>query len=100
MTQKAEWTLGAHTYVAADCRDGVLVDPELPDGFDATDNDRRPKSHGKFQHLPFIVTVEGEYPGYEVRCLDGGAWDRSTNWGKFPTIEEAVGRAKAGSPYR
>ncbi|GKS91585.1 MULTISPECIES: hypothetical protein [unclassified Acidovorax] len=27
---------------------------------------------------------------YDVRCLDGGAWDRSTNWGSFPTLEQAV----------
>lgn len=27
---------------------------------------------------------------YTVRCLDGGAWDRSTNWGSFPTLEEAI----------
>ncbi len=27
---------------------------------------------------------------YDVRCLDGGAWDRSTNWGVFATLEEAL----------
>ncbi|MGZ8220031.1 MAG: hypothetical protein ACXWT0_00135 [Methylobacter sp.] len=27
---------------------------------------------------------------YEVRCLDGGAWDRSTLWGMFPTLDEAL----------
>lgn len=26
----------------------------------------------------------------EVRCLDGGCWDRSTTWGVFPTLEEAM----------
>jgi len=26
---------------------------------------------------------------YDVRCLDGGAWDRSTWWGSFATLEEA-----------
>jgi hypothetical protein len=43
------------------------------------------------------------WPGgirYEVRCLDGGAWDRSTAWGMFPTIEEAVACAKAGPPWK
>lgn len=34
---------------------------------------------------------------YEVRCLDGGAWDRSTSWGMFPTLEAAVACAKSGS---
>lgn len=27
---------------------------------------------------------------YDVRCLDGGAWDRSTSWGMFATLEEAL----------
>ena len=27
---------------------------------------------------------------YDVRCLDGGAWDRSTNWGSFATLDEAL----------
>lgn len=31
---------------------------------------------------------------YEVRCLDGGAWDRSTNYGMYATFEEALEVAK------
>ena len=31
---------------------------------------------------------------YEVRCLDGGAWDRSTCHGMFATFEEALSVAK------
>lgn len=31
---------------------------------------------------------------YNLRCLDGGAWDRSTNHGFYPTLEEAVTAAK------
>lgn len=27
---------------------------------------------------------------YTVRCLDGGAWDRSTNWGSFASLETAI----------
>lgn len=27
---------------------------------------------------------------YTVRCLDGGAWDRSTNWGSYGTLEAAL----------
>lgn len=34
---------------------------------------------------------------YEVRCLDGGAWDRSTCWGMFGSLEEALKIAKNGS---
>lgn len=31
---------------------------------------------------------------FTLRCLDGGAWDRSTVWGTFATLEEAVDFAK------
>jgi len=27
---------------------------------------------------------------YDVRCLDGGAWDRSTNWGMVASLEAAL----------
>jgi hypothetical protein len=27
---------------------------------------------------------------YTVRCLDGGAWDRSTCWGSFPSLGAAL----------
>jgi len=37
---------------------------------------------------------------YETRCLDGGAWDRSTGWGMFATVEEAVACAKTGPAWR
>lgn len=37
---------------------------------------------------------------YETRCLDGGAWDRSTSWGMFPTVEAAVECAKTGPRWR
>lgn len=36
---------------------------------------------------------------YDVRCLDGGAWDRSTSWGMFGTLAEALNCAKTG-PFR
>ena len=37
---------------------------------------------------------------YDVRCLDGGAWDRSTWWGSFGKLEEALECAKAGPTWR
>ena len=27
---------------------------------------------------------------YDIRCLDGGAWDRSTMWGMVGSLEEAM----------
>lgn len=38
-----------------------------------------------------------EYPDgfrYNLRCLDGGAWDRSTNHGFYATFDEAIKAAK------
>lgn len=37
---------------------------------------------------------------YEVRCLDGGAWDRSTNWGMVASLEEAVEKCATGPVWR
>lgn len=37
---------------------------------------------------------------FETRCLDGGAWDRSTSWGMFATIEAAIECAKTGPRWR
>ena len=37
---------------------------------------------------------------YEVRCLDGGAWDRSTHWGMVATLEEAIEKCAAGPVWR
>lgn len=33
---------------------------------------------------------------YEVRCLDGGCWDRSTSWGVFATLDDALKCARNG----
>jgi hypothetical protein len=35
---------------------------------------------------------------YETRCLDGGAWDRSTTWGTYATLDEAIHAAKTRWP--
>jgi hypothetical protein len=37
---------------------------------------------------------------YDVRCLDGGAWDRPTCWGMFQTLDEAVACAQDGPRWK
>lgn len=37
---------------------------------------------------------------YDVRCLDGGAWDRSTWWGDADNLDDALAIAKAGPSWR
>lgn len=85
------------TYTAKSQVDGVLIDPKLPARFDNTPNEKRPDSQTKWWAFPFIVT-DGE--AYETRCLDGGAWDRSTSWGTFAKLSEAVARAKTANIWR
>jgi hypothetical protein len=37
---------------------------------------------------------------YDVRCLDGGAWDRSTGWGMVGSLEAAIDVCKNGPDWR
>jgi hypothetical protein len=77
----------------------IPVNPKLPRDFDNTPNGERPKSHMKWWDRPYIVTEKNNrWPGgvrYDLRCLDGGAWDRSTCWGCFATLDEAIAAARA-----
>jgi len=83
----------------------IPVDPPLPEDFDNTLNELRPDWQDILWDRPFILTVpfsgnqkyrkkwfESWPTGkrFDVRCLDGGACDRSTVWGMFATIGEAV----------
>jgi hypothetical protein len=88
-------------------RHRIPVNPRLPEGFDSTPNAERPASHDRWWGRPYIETETGfnhasdldrrawfaAWPSgtrYDVRCLDGGAWDRSTWQGSFTSLEEAV----------
>lgn len=65
---------------------GHPIDPPLPDNFDCIANELRPESEvNRWWGKPFIITRED---GFDVRCLDGGAWDRSTWYGHAKTLEE------------
>ena len=66
----------------------LLVDPKLPPLFDSTPNEQRSKRHlDIWWDKPFAISNPGG--GFTVRCLDGGAWDRSTWYGAAKTLEEA-----------
>jgi len=87
----------------------VPFNPRLPPCFDNMPHDRRPSGHNKWWHRPFIRTEVDDDPRwlaawpsgirYDVRCLDGGAWDRSTCLGQFATLYEAVGCARAAREF-
>lgn len=101
----------------------ILIDPKLPRNFDDICNEDRPKSHHRWWYRPFIETTSWEdrrcsnetqreiwfkeWPDgvmYQVRCLDGGAWDRSCWHGSYTTLAEAMTAARALAeeyePYR
>lgn len=92
----------------------VPINPVLPKNFSNTPNGARPASHLRWWNRPFIQTYTTDdmcrtdadrarwlkaWPSgtrYDVRCLDGGAWDRPTCWGMFNTLDEAMQCARGG----
>lgn len=66
------------------------------------DADKYMKEHGEVYERDwgeFKAGWFGQYPSgteYQVRCLTGGAWDRSSNWGSFDNLEGALHCAKNG----
>lgn len=72
----------------------LLVDPTLPPSFDDTPNENRSKRHlDEWWDRPFALSKPGG--GFTVRCLDGGAWDRSTWYGEAKDLDDAVRLAQA-----
>lgn len=64
------------------------LDPVLPAGFDDTQNeDRSDAEIERWWMRPFAITRSDGL--YEVRCLDGGAWDRSTWYGIAKDMDDA-----------
>ncbi len=93
------------TFICADIIRGIPIDPMLPIKFDDTPHDARNALSMAWWGVPFVSTDHDADPRhwpkgvrYDVRCLDGGAWDRSTAWGSFPTLEAAVDLALNGQP--
>ncbi len=71
----------------------IPVNPRLPKSFDSTPNNERSEAQiRRWWCLPFVV---GKDDNWSVRCLDGGAWDRSTWHGSWKTEEAAVAYAEA-----
>ena len=65
------------------------VDPVLPRDFDDRPNEDRSSAElDRWWDKPFLVSnTDGTFT---VRCLNGGAWDRSTVLGRGATAEEAT----------
>ena len=71
---------------------GVAINPVLPKNFDCTDNRDRPARHLAWWNVAYIVEHESEGDGasFTLYCLNGGAWDRPTWCGSFPTLAVAL----------
>lgn len=66
----------------------IPIDPELPEDFDDCPNDeRRPSTLDRWWDHPYAVTRDDG--SFDVRCLNGGAWDRSTWLGNAASYDEA-----------
>jgi hypothetical protein len=98
--------LGRFIFVCDQVIGRVPVNPTLPEHFGDTANEKRPQSHMAWWGVPYVEIYEDDHPKfvehwkgtvrYDVRCLDGGAWDRPTCWGMFATLAEAVACAVSG----
>lgn len=67
---------------------GLPVDPVLRPLFDDTPNEQRSQAElDRWWNRPFVVSQQDG--SFDVRCLDGGAWDRSTWYGSVQTLEAA-----------
>ncbi|MEG2568523.1 MAG: hypothetical protein RSA84_20185 [Acinetobacter sp.] len=65
----------------------IPLDPKLPANFDITPNDKRSKNQlDTWWDHPYCITHDGAFLVY---CLNGGAWDRPTLFGKANTYDEA-----------
>jgi hypothetical protein len=91
---------------------GIPLNPVQREDFDCTPNEERdplevqdwwgvlyietyswsgdPTSEGAEEWRAHWLSAWPTGVRYDVRCLDGGAWDRSTNRGSFATLELAV----------
>lgn len=64
------------------------VDPPLRELFDQTPNEERSQHElDTWWDRPYALTCPDGH--FEVRCLDGGAWDRSTCYGVAASLDEA-----------
>jgi hypothetical protein len=93
----------------------IPIEPKLPANFDCCPNESRPASHRRWWYRPYIKICSwaqmerhmstsedrakwfAAWPSgirFDVRCLDGGAWDRSTCHGMFPTLKAALAAAR------
>lgn len=89
--------LDSYTFFAENCLDGILISPQLPQGFNVIDISKRESLEIDMWMNRFYIEVQGHenYPSkYSLWCLDSGAWDRPTNYGNYDDLDLAIIAAK------
>lgn len=67
----------------------LLANPHLPSDFYNSDiADRSDAELQKWFNVPFVVGSDEQ--GWRLLCLDGGAWDRPTEYGFFAAFSDAL----------
>jgi hypothetical protein len=90
---------GVYRFPCEEIIAGVPINPVLPALFDDTPNPLRSDRSMAWWGTPYVLICQGEKgTRYHVRCLDGGAWDRSTIWGTFSQLEQAIALAITRTP--
>ena len=78
----------AHLSAQLEPSASLPLDPTLPkDFYDTANEDRPERDIAKWWDVPYAVTMPDG--SLDVRCLDGGAWDRPTFYGRAPGMEAA-----------
>ena len=91
---KIELKSGPRTF-RFDCErieQGIAINPVLPKNFDCTDNRERSARQLAWWNVAYIVEDKPGSDGTSctLYCLNGGAWDRPTWCGSFPTLAIAL----------
>jgi hypothetical protein len=85
-------------FIAKDQKDGILIDPELPENFDNTPNTERSPAHMRWRGIPYIVTMTTEEWDAHYAALDNeyaakGA--RRMEDGRTPPLAGCMARGNA-----
>lgn len=101
--EKEDWEglpyIETYTWEQAEAHDRETQASHRAEGneFVISDEELNAKLDSRKAHF-FKLYPEGKL--YNVNCLDGGAWDRPTDWGTFPTLEEAIECCELGPVWR
>lgn len=94
-----KFEIDGYKFLAENCIDGILVNPQLPEDFYTHDlSEREPLELSTWMNRSYVVAEKHEAfesgTRYSVWRLDGGAWDRPTSYGHYGELTSALIKAK------